>query len=59
LVYFAIWVYVLTVVHVNDWLHFGLGLAMVLLGLTLAGQHDPTKRRGRIRARAAVDGPTK
>jgi preprotein translocase subunit Sss1 len=59
LVYVAIWVYELTVVHVNDWLHFGLGLVMVLLGLTLAGQHDPTKRRGRIRARAAVDGPTK
>jgi hypothetical protein len=59
LVYLAIWVYELTVMHVNDWLHFGLGLVMVLLGLTLAGQHDPTKRRRRIRTRAAVDGPSK
>ena len=29
----------------NNWLHFGLGIGMVLLGLTLAGQRDPTKRR--------------
>jgi Domain of unknown function (DUF4383) len=27
------------------WLHFGLGIGMVLLGVTLAGQRDPTKRR--------------
>ncbi|OBF26762.1 hypothetical protein A5724_30825 [Mycobacterium sp. ACS1612] len=29
----------------DNWLHFGLGVGMVLLGLTLAGQRDPTKRR--------------
>ena len=28
----------------DNWLHFGLGIVMLLLGLTLAGQHDPTKR---------------
>jgi len=31
----------------DNWLHFGLGVGMVLLGLTLAGQRDPTKRRSR------------
>ncbi|MEO3757845.1 DUF4383 domain-containing protein [Mycobacterium sp. B14F4] len=50
LVYLALWVYGLTIAHVNDWLHLGLSIVMVLLGLTLAGQHDPTKRRRRIRA---------
>ena len=34
----------------DNWLHFGLGVGMLLLGLTLAGQHDPTKRRTRVRA---------
>jgi Domain of unknown function (DUF4383) len=29
----------------DHWLHFTLGGVMVLLGLTLAGQRDPTKRR--------------
>ncbi len=32
----------------DQWLHFGLGGTMVLLGLTLAGQRDPTKRRRKI-----------
>ena len=50
LMYLAIWVYGLTVLHINDWLNIGLGIVMVLLGLSLAGQHDPTKRRRRIRA---------
>jgi len=36
----------------DSWLHFGLGVVMVLLGLTLAAQHDPTKPRRRIRAKA-------
>jgi hypothetical protein len=60
LVYLGLWVYGLLIdrttpanfVPVNNadnWLHFGLGVAMVLLGLTLAGQHDPTKRRRRVR----------
>jgi hypothetical protein len=34
----------------DHWLHFGLGAAMVVLGLTLAGQRDPTKRRRKIDA---------
>jgi len=28
----------------DNWLHFGLGVGMLLLGVTLAGQHDPTRR---------------
>lgn len=50
LVYLALWGYWLIVVDASDWLHLALGVVMVLLGLTLAGQHDPTKRRRRIRA---------
>ena len=37
----------------DNWLHFGIGVGMVLLALTLAGQHDPTKRpkrRTKLRA---------
>jgi uncharacterized membrane protein YiaA len=55
LLYLGLWVYGLLIDHgssanfvpvnnADNWLHFGLGLGMVLLGLTLAGQHDPTKR---------------
>jgi hypothetical protein len=36
----------------DSWLHFGLGVVMVILALTLAAQHDPTKPRRRIRARS-------
>ena len=61
LVYLALWVHGLLIDHrsmanfvpVNNaanWLHLGFGVGMVLLGLTLAGQHDPTKRRRKIRA---------
>lgn len=50
LVYLALWVYELTVGDINAWLHIGLAIVMVLLALTLAGQHDPTKQRKRIRA---------
>ncbi|WP_326545522.1 DUF4383 domain-containing protein [Mycolicibacterium sp. ND9-15] len=50
LVYFALCVYGLMVVHTFDWMWFTLGVVMIILGLTLAGQHDPTKRRKRIRA---------
>jgi hypothetical protein len=53
--YLALWFYglmmdrdsSLNIMPVNDadnWLHFGLGMGMVVLALTLAGQHDPTKR---------------
>jgi hypothetical protein len=56
LVYLALWLHglfmggsanLLPVNRADNWLHFGLGLGMVLLGLTLAGQRDPTKRRRR------------
>jgi Domain of unknown function (DUF4383) len=60
-VYLGLWVYGLLIdrgssanfVPVNNadnWLHLGLGVGMLLLGVTLAGQHDPTKRRTRVRA---------
>jgi hypothetical protein len=35
----------------DHWLHFGLGGAMMVLGLTLAGQRDPTKRLRRANRR--------
>lgn len=35
----------------DSWLHFGLGVVMVILALTLAAQHDPTKPRRRVRAK--------
>ncbi|KUI22844.1 DUF4383 domain-containing protein [Mycobacterium sp. GA-2829] len=31
----------------DNWLHFALGVVMLILGLTLAAQHDPTKPRQR------------
>ena len=60
LVYLGLWVFGLMVDHgsaanfvpvngAGNWLHFGIGTGMVLLGLTLAGQHDPTKRRTKVR----------
>jgi hypothetical protein len=58
LAYLALWMYVWLVDGspklvpdngADDLLHFGLGSAMVILGLTLAGQRDPTKRRKRQR----------
>jgi hypothetical protein len=59
-VYLGLWLYGLLIDHgspanfvplnnADNWLHFGLGVGMVLLGLTLAGQHDPTKRRAKVR----------
>ncbi|OBA89910.1 hypothetical protein A5662_23475 [Mycobacteriaceae bacterium 1482268.1] len=61
LAYLGLWVYGLLIDHgspanfvpvnnADNWLHFGLGVGMVLLGLTLAGQHDPTKRRTKVRS---------
>jgi hypothetical protein len=58
LAYLALWVYGMFIGHdsganfvpvngADNVLHFGLGVAMVILGLTLAGQRDPTKRRQR------------
>lgn len=34
----------------DNWLHFALGVVMIVLALTLAAQHDPTKPRARARA---------
>ena len=55
LAYLALWLGGLLIGHIranvgqlstaDHLLHFGLGAAMVVLGLTLAGQRDPTKRR--------------
>jgi hypothetical protein len=58
LAYLALWVYGMFIGHdsganfvpvngADNLLHFGLGAVMVILGLTLAGQRDPTKRRQR------------
>jgi hypothetical protein len=59
LAYLALWVGGMLIDHIranvgpgsgaDNLLHFGLGAAMVILGLTLAGQRDPTKRRKRQR----------
>ena len=49
-VYLGLWAYGLAAAHANHWLLLVLGIVMVLLALTLAGQHDPTKRRRRVRA---------
>ncbi len=37
---------VLALNNADDWLHFGLGVAMVILGLTLAGTRVPRGARG-------------
>lgn len=54
LVYLALWLHgwlmgsqLLPINGADNWLHFGLGFGMILLGVTLAGQRDPTKRRKR------------
>jgi len=55
LVYLALWLHgmfmnqassvnLLALNSADNWLHFGLGIGMVLLGVTLAGQRDPSKR---------------
>jgi len=62
-VYCALWLYgllmdqgsalnIMPLNNADNWLHFGLGVGMLLLGVTLAGQHDPTrrpKRRTKVR----------
>jgi hypothetical protein len=64
LVYLGLWVHGLLIERdspanfvplnaADNWLHLGLGAGMVLLGLTLAGQRDPTKRRARVRTKAS------
>jgi hypothetical protein len=46
---------VLPLNQADNWLHLGLGVVSVLLAVTLAGQHDPTKRRPRqFRARSTA-----
>jgi Domain of unknown function (DUF4383) len=60
LVYLGLWVHGLLIEHdspanfvpvngADNWLHLGLGAVMALLGVTLAGQRDPTKRRRKAR----------
>jgi hypothetical protein len=62
-IYLGLWLYGVLVEYGSDahviplntatnWLHVILGAVMVLLAVTLAGQHDPTKRRPRIRRAA-------
>ncbi|GAC1400685.1 MAG: DUF4383 domain-containing protein [Mycobacterium sp.] len=62
LAYLALWIYGL-VVHqaafmpingADNGVHFALGAAMVLFGLTLAGQRDPTKRPSKTRNQPAA-----
>jgi hypothetical protein len=36
----------------DNWLHVTLGVVMLILGLTLAAQHDPTKPRSRLHTRS-------
>lgn len=66
-VYLGLWLYglfvergsnahVLPLNQADNWLHMGLGAVMVLLAITLAGQHDPTKRRSRLRPRPSRAG---
>ena len=63
LVYLGLWIYGLLIDHAStanfvpvnsadNWLHLGLGAVMVLLGVTLAAQRDPTKPRRRAKAKA-------
>ena len=57
--YLGLWLYGVLVDHssalvvplnaATNWLHLVLGVVMALLAVTLAGQHDPTKRRRRVR----------
>jgi hypothetical protein len=62
--YLALWLYgvfvdfgsdahVIPLNSATNWLHLGLGAVMVLLAVTLAGQHDPTKRRPKFRRAAS------
>jgi hypothetical protein len=64
LVYLGLWVYGIVIDHgssanfmpvnaADNWLHFGLGAGMALLGVTLAGQRDPTKRRAKVSTEAS------
>lgn len=57
LIYLALWIYGLTSMtprellplnSADNWLHFGVGLVMVLLGFTLAGSRVPTGADGEI-----------
>jgi len=63
-IYLGLWLYGILVDYGSDahiiplnsatnLLHLGLGAVMALLAVTLAGQHDPTKRRPRIRRAAS------
>ena len=60
LVYLGLWVYGILIDHAStanfvpvnsadNWLHLGLGAVMMLLGVTLAAQRDPTKPRRKLK----------
>jgi hypothetical protein len=62
--YLALWFYgvfvdfdspahVIPLNSATNWLYLGLGIVLALLAVTLGGQHDPTKRRPRIRRAAS------
>ncbi|RAV13960.1 DUF4383 domain-containing protein [Mycolicibacterium sp. GF69] len=50
LVYAALWTHALIAAHDFAPMPFAFAVIMIILGLTLAGQRDPTRRRRRIRA---------
>ncbi|MCV7150020.1 DUF4383 domain-containing protein [Mycolicibacterium pyrenivorans] len=66
-IYVALWLYgafvergsdahVIPLNTADNLLHIGLGGVMLLLAVTLGGQHDPTKRRSRVRQRPSTAG---
>jgi hypothetical protein len=64
LVYVALWLHglfmgggLLPINSADNWLHFGLGIGLMLLGVTLAGQRDPTKRLKPTPKRANTQDP--
>ncbi|OBI76200.1 DUF4383 domain-containing protein [Mycobacterium sp. E740] len=50
LVYVVLWAHAMAVARAFEWMPFAFAVIMIILGLTLAGQRDPTRRRRRIRA---------
>lgn len=49
---------ILPVSAANNWFNLGAGLLLLLLGVTLGGQHDPTRPRHRMSSRVrAVNAP--
>jgi uncharacterized protein DUF4383 len=68
LAYLGLWAYGLLIDHAssanivpvsaaNNWLHLGMGGVLLLLGVTLGAQHDPTKLRPRRRLHRSPQQP--